>query len=189
MKKAEYMLGYVGEEFDGVISGVTSFGMFVELANGVEGLVHISSLTDDYYEYDEQGFRLVGNHTGKIYRLGDPLRIEVLRVNMEDRSIDFIRAGENEAIREYIRGQLERRGGKTPKADGSHARLQAEIRRDAREAAGAGSQERSRKTGRHGSHKGEGGRKKPYGKRGKGGVGGNKYAADPVKKKKKRRRR
>ncbi len=189
LKKAEYMLGYVGEEFDGVISGVTSFGMFVELANGVEGLVHISSLTDDYYEYDEQGFRLVGNHTGKIYRLGDPLRIEVLRVNMEDRSIDFIRAGENEAIREYIRGQLERRGGKTPKADGSHARLQAEIRRDAREAAGAGSQERSRKTGRHGSHKGEGGRKKPYGKRGKGGVGGNKYAADPVKKKKKRRRR
>ena len=191
LKKAEYMLGYVGEEFAGVISGVTSFGMFVELPNGVEGLVHISSLTDDYYEFDEQGYRLVGSHTGKVYRLGDAIKIEVLRVNMEDRSIDFILAGENEAMREFIRAQLDRRSGRTPHAKGSQTSLlQTYIRQDAEQAGGArkgtGQKSRSRH-GNHGSHKKDGGRKKPYEKRGKGGIGGNKYAAQSKKKKRHRR--
>ena len=185
------MLGYVGEEFAGVISGVTSFGMFVELPNGVEGLVHISSLTDDYYEFDEQGYRLVGSHTGKVYRLGDAIKIEVLRVNMEDRSIDFILAGENEAMREFIRAQLDRRSGRTPHAKGSQTSLlQTYIRQDAEQAGGArkgtGQKSRSRH-GNHGSHKKDGGRKKPYEKRGKGGIGGNKYAAQSKKKKRHRR--
>ena len=57
----EYMLPYVGQEFDGTISGVTSFGMFVQLENGIEGLVHISSLLDDYYRYDEEHFALSGS--------------------------------------------------------------------------------------------------------------------------------
>lgn len=106
LKKAEYMAGHIGEEFDGVISGVTAFGMFVELENGVEGLVHISSLVDDYYEFYEERYSLVGTHTGKAYRLGDKVRIEVLQVNISDVAIDFIMAGENAGVREHIRQQL-----------------------------------------------------------------------------------
>ena len=106
LKKCEYMADHIGEEFTGVISGVTSFGMFVELPNGVEGLVHISSLMDDYYDYYEEKYALVGNHTGHQYRLGDEVKIEVLQVNISDRAIDFIMAGENDGVREYIRAQL-----------------------------------------------------------------------------------
>lgn len=106
LKKAEYMAEHIGEEFDGVISGVTAFGMFVELANGVEGLVHISSLMDDYYEFYEDRYALVGTHTKNQYRLGDKVRIEVLQVNIAEVSIDFIMAGENAGVREHIRQQL-----------------------------------------------------------------------------------
>ena len=102
----EYMADHIGEEFDGVISGVTAFGMFVELENGVEGLVHISSLMNDYYEYYEERYALVGTHSGHTYRLGDKVRIEVLQVNISDVSIDFIMAGENAGVREHIRQQL-----------------------------------------------------------------------------------
>ncbi len=106
LKKCEYMAEHIGEEFDGVISGVTSFGMFVELENGVEGLVHISSLMDDYYDFYEERYALVGTHTKNQYRLGDKVRIEVLQVNIADVSIDFIMAGENAGVREHIRQQL-----------------------------------------------------------------------------------
>lgn len=106
LKKCEYMADHIGEEFDGTISGVTAFGMFVELENGVEGLVHISSLMDDYYDYYEERYALVGTHSGNVYRLGDKVRIEVLQVNISDVSIDFIMAGENNGLREHIRQQL-----------------------------------------------------------------------------------
>ncbi len=106
LKMAEYMLDHVGEEFEGTISGVTAFGIFVELPNGVEGLVHISSLTDDYYDFYEEQYCLIGKHSGKSYRLGDKVDVEVLQVNLEERSIDFIMAGENDAMREHIRSQL-----------------------------------------------------------------------------------
>ena len=106
LKKCEYMEAHIGEEFDGVISGVTSYGMFVELPNGVEGLVHISSLVDDYYDFYEERYALVGTHTKNQYRLGDKVRIEVLQVNIQDVSIDFIMAGENDGVREHIRQQL-----------------------------------------------------------------------------------
>lgn len=106
LKKCEYMADHIGEEYDGVISGVTAFGMFVELENGVEGLVHISSLMDDYYEFYEERYALVGTHTGHQYRLGDKVRIEVLQVNISDVSIDFIMAGENNGVREHIKQQL-----------------------------------------------------------------------------------
>lgn len=106
LKKCEYMADHIGEEYDGVISGVTAFGMFVELENGVEGLVHISSLMDDYYEFYEERYALVGTHTGHQYRLGDKVRIEVLQVNISDVSIDFIMAGENDGVREHIKQQL-----------------------------------------------------------------------------------
>lgn len=106
LKMCEYMAGHIGEEYDGIISGVTAFGMFVELPNGVEGLVHISSLMDDYYDFYEERYALVGNHSGRVYRLGDAVRIEVLNVNISDVSIDFIMAGENAGVREHIRQQL-----------------------------------------------------------------------------------
>ncbi len=79
--------------------------MFIELENGVEGLVHISSLMDDYYEFYEDRYALLGSHTRKVYRLGDPVRIEVLQVNIADRNIDFIMAGENDAVRDRIKLQ------------------------------------------------------------------------------------
>lgn len=106
LKKVEYMAGFVGKEFTGTISGVTSFGMFVELVNGVEGLVHISSLTDDYYDYRDDKYALVGHHAGKVYRLGDEVTIEVLQVNIPNRTVDFIMAGEDAATKEYLKEQI-----------------------------------------------------------------------------------
>nr|WP_307744459.1 RNB domain-containing ribonuclease [uncultured Phascolarctobacterium sp.] len=164
LKKAEYMAGHIGEEFDGVISGVTAFGMFIELENGVEGLVHISSLMDDYYEFYEDRYALLGSHTRKVYRLGDPVRIEVLQVNIADRNIDFIMAGENDAVRDRIKAQL--------LGQRSHASARSAIEKSG-----------GKKQGKSGS------RKKPLEKRGKGGVGGNKYVNHAKSKKKGRKKK
>ncbi|MCC0566133.1 ribonuclease R [Brevibacillus borstelensis] len=89
LKKAEYMLERVGEEFEGVISGVTSFGIFVELPNTIEGLVHVSFLTDDYYHYHEKAYALIGERTGKQFRIGDVVQVRVSNVNVDERAIDF----------------------------------------------------------------------------------------------------
>jgi ribonuclease R len=87
------MLDKVGEDFDGVISGVNSFGIFVELDGiYVSGLVHITALDYDYFHFDPVGHRLRGDRTGKVYRLGDPIRIRVAAVNIDDRKIDFVLA-------------------------------------------------------------------------------------------------
>ncbi|MCM3273816.1 ribonuclease R [Paenibacillus elgii] len=89
LKKSEFMLDKVGEEFDGIISSVTSFGMFVELENTVEGLIRLSDLTDDYYHFHDAQHALIGERTSKIYRLGDEVKVRVSRVNMEEHTIDF----------------------------------------------------------------------------------------------------
>ncbi|MBO8156836.1 MAG: ribonuclease R [Bacillaceae bacterium] len=89
LKKAEYMQSKIGEEFDGVISSVTNFGMFVELPNTVEGLVHVSYLTDDYYHFDERHYAMIGERTGNVYRIGDEVRVRVINVNIDERAIDF----------------------------------------------------------------------------------------------------
>ncbi|UMZ72664.1 ribonuclease R [Natranaerofaba carboxydovora] len=89
LKMAEYMERHIGDEFDGIISSVTSFGMFVELPNLVEGLVHVSSMTDDYYNYDENTHSLVGERTGKIFRVGDEIKIRVTNVVRSEQSVDF----------------------------------------------------------------------------------------------------
>lgn len=89
LKKAEYMLPKVGEEFEGIISSVTKFGLFVALPDTVEGLVHISNLTDDRYEFDEEKLILVGKNTSNIFSLGDPLNIKVTKVSVEERKIYF----------------------------------------------------------------------------------------------------
>jgi ribonuclease R len=90
LKKAEYMKQYVGETFEGVISSVTSFGFFVELDNTIEGLVRVESIEDDYYVYNERQYSLVGERTGKTYKLGDVVEVVVARVDIETRKIDFV---------------------------------------------------------------------------------------------------
>lgn len=89
LKKIEFMEDKIGEEFDGIISGITGFGMFIELENTVEGLVHIKNLRDDYYHYDEEKYHLIGERTKKIYRIGDEVRIKVTKVNRDKRELDF----------------------------------------------------------------------------------------------------
>ncbi len=94
--KCEYMQDHVGEELDGVIANVTGFGFFVRLTDlHIDGLVHISSLDNDYYQFDPIGQRLVGESSGLIYRLGDVVRVKVLAVNLDDRQIDFEIVGTN----------------------------------------------------------------------------------------------
>lgn len=89
LKKAEYMLDKIGEEYDGIISSVTNFGMFVELPNTIEGLVHVSYMTDDYYRFDERQLAMIGERTAKVFRIGDEISIRVSNVNKEERSVDF----------------------------------------------------------------------------------------------------
>jgi ribonuclease R len=89
LKQAEYMTEHIGEEYEGIISGVTSFGIFVELDNTIEGLIHVSFLNDDYYRYEEKYYCLIGERTGRILRIGDQVKIKVSGVNMEERKIDF----------------------------------------------------------------------------------------------------
>jgi ribonuclease R len=93
--KCEYMMDKVGEDFVGTISSVTSFGLFVELDDiYVEGLVHVTSLDNDYYHFDPAHHRLIGERTNKMYRLGDRIHITVASVNLDDRKIDFLLSGE-----------------------------------------------------------------------------------------------
>lgn len=93
MKKIEYMARSVGEEFEGIISGVTAFGVFVELDNGVEGLVHVSTMVNDYYAYVEERFAMVGERTGTVYRLGDSVEVILEKANVEERTLDFVLKG------------------------------------------------------------------------------------------------
>ncbi|MEK3718959.1 ribonuclease R [Paenibacillus sp. FSL H8-0034] len=89
LKKAEFMMDKVGEEFEGMISSVTSFGIFVELDNTVEGLIRLSDMHDDYYHYHEAQLALIGERTSKVYRLGDEVKVRVARVSTEEHTIDF----------------------------------------------------------------------------------------------------
>ena len=89
LKKAEYMRGRIGEEYVGVISGITGFGIYVELPNTVEGLVHVSTMDDDHYIYDEDSYLLVGEKTKKTYKLGQPVKIRVEAADKISRTIDF----------------------------------------------------------------------------------------------------
>ncbi len=88
--KCEYMLEHIGSEFAGVISAVTSFGLFVELDGvHVEGLIHVTNLAHDFYRFDVAAHCLIGERTGKRYRLGDAMKVSVQAVNLDDRKIDF----------------------------------------------------------------------------------------------------
>ena len=93
MKKVQYMEQFIGEEFEGVISGVTNWGFYVELPNTVEGLVHIHELRDDYYLFDELHYELIGEMTRRTYKLGQPIRVQVTGCDRFAKTIDFIPAG------------------------------------------------------------------------------------------------
>ena len=90
LKKVEYMQQYIGGVFTGVISGVTSWGFFVELDNTIEGMVPINSLLDDFYVFDEESYKLTGEHTGRIFTLGQKAEIVVRSADKMERTIDFI---------------------------------------------------------------------------------------------------
>ena len=92
LKKVEYMRSYIGEEFEGVISSVTGWGMYVELPNTIEGMVHVSNMEDDHYIYDEPTYSLVGEHTKKTYKLGQSVKVRVVHTDKMTKTIDFVLA-------------------------------------------------------------------------------------------------
>ncbi|MBZ8172191.1 ribonuclease R [Staphylococcus cohnii] len=89
LKKAEYMVQHIGEEYEGIISSVANFGMFIELPNTIEGMVHVSEMTDDYYHFDERQMAMIGERQAKVFRIGDPVTIKVVNVDVDERMIDF----------------------------------------------------------------------------------------------------
>ncbi len=116
-KKVKFMADKVGDEFEGYVTGVAAFGLFIELVEHfVEGLVHVSTMADDYYRFVETAHMLRGENTQKVYRLGDKVRVQVVRVNMEVRQIDLGLVEILERVREGERGP--RRSKARPKRDG-----------------------------------------------------------------------
>ena len=119
--KCEYMSDKIGDVFKGIINGVTNFGLFVELSDiFVEGLVHVSALSNDYYHFDEVHHRLTGERTGMVFALGEAVTVRVAKVNLDDRKIDF----------ELLAGGRRQRwskdgGGEKPAAPRSKARDEA----------------------------------------------------------------
>ena len=98
MKKAEYMKQFIGETFEGIISSITTWGMYVELPNTVEGMIKVTSLRDDYYYYDEEKYMMVGEHTKKAYKLGEKIEVVVVGVDKLTRTIDFELPTEEEEV-------------------------------------------------------------------------------------------
>lgn len=92
LKKAEYMESHIGETFVGVISSITKWGMYVELSNTIEGLVHVTNMYDDHYNYYEERYEMVGEHTNKVYKLGQTVKVRVLDVDKLQRTVDFVLA-------------------------------------------------------------------------------------------------
>ncbi len=100
LKKARFMAGHLGATFEGTVSDVRSFGVFVRLDTYfIEGLIHVSSLGDDYYVWVEERFLLTGEHTGRRFQVGQRLQVQVSNVDMEERRIDFVLARERDALR------------------------------------------------------------------------------------------
>lgn len=96
LKKAEYMSTRIGNVYEGIISSLTHFGMYVQLDNTIEGLVHFSNMIDDYYYFDEDKYYIIGEHTNKVYRLGDTVKIIVINTDLVKRTIDFMLVQEDE---------------------------------------------------------------------------------------------
>ncbi len=89
LKKTQYMVSKVGNEYEGIISSLTNFGIFVQLENTIEGLVHFNDMSDDYYHFDEENYVIIGERSKKTYSLGDPIKVQVTAANIKKRAIDF----------------------------------------------------------------------------------------------------
>jgi len=122
-KKVKFMADKVGDEFEGYITGVAAFGLFIELIEHfVEGMVHVSTMADDYYRFVEGAHVLVGENTHKKYRLGDKVAVQVIRVNMETRQVDLglveilerVRDGERGPRRSKAQPKFEKKGKRRP---------------------------------------------------------------------------
>lgn len=100
LKSAEYISNFIGEEFEGIITSVTNFGMFVELENGIEGLIHVSNMMRDRYVYDERSFSLKGEKTDEEFKLGEKINIVVLKTDIKEKTIDFILADDAYILKE-----------------------------------------------------------------------------------------
>jgi ribonuclease R len=139
-KKVRFMADKVGDEFNGYITGVTAFGLFIELVEHfVEGLVHISTMADDYYRFVERAHILRGENTGKVYRLGDRVAVQVVKVDMERRQVDL---GIVEIL-ERVRQSEENRGPRSARAPSTR-----KSKPDARRKQRPGKRERQTKKGR-----------------------------------------
>lgn len=151
LKKSEYMIQHVGEVFTGIISSVANFGMFVELENTIEGMVHISNLTDDYYNFDERNMAIIGERQAKVFRIGDKVEVKVINVNVDERMIDFQIVGM--PIAEKNRERLARE--KT---------IKAKKRGTAKEQDKPNKHKKGRANGKQGGNQGKQGKKdkKPY---------------------------
>jgi len=89
LKKSQYMADKIGEEFEGIVSSVTNFGLFIELPNTIEGLVHVSNMTDDFYRFDDRQMMMIGERSNRQFRIGDEIQVKVIGVKPEESSIDF----------------------------------------------------------------------------------------------------
>ncbi len=153
LKKAQYMENHIGEKFEGIVSGVTQWGMFVELANSCEGMIRAASMEDDFYVYDEQNLRLIGEKTKKEYTLGQKVMIRVVGADRLTKTIDFkiydpdALEDDNDFV-EYseARKVIEKRASKVRRltGDDAHSRFESESRID-NSRAGKGRTDKSRK--------------------------------------------
>jgi ribonuclease R len=117
-KKVRFMADKVGDEFQGYITGVTAFGLFIELIEHfVEGLVHVSTMADDYYRFIDRAHVLKGENTGKVYRLGDRVDVQVVKVDMERRQVDLALVEILARVRESERNRGPRRSGVVTKEE------------------------------------------------------------------------
>jgi ribonuclease R len=117
-KKVRFMADKVGDEFDGYITGVSAFGLYIELVEHfVEGMVHISTMADDYYRFVEKAHVLKGENTGKVYRLGDRVAVQVVNVDMERRQVDLGLVAILESVRESESNRGPRRSKAAPRRE------------------------------------------------------------------------
>ena len=130
-KKVRFMADKVGDEFHGYVTGVSAFGLYIELVEHfVEGMVHVSTMADDYYRFEERAHLLRGEKTGRIFRLGDRVDVQVIRVDLERRQIDLGLSAILEAVRTSERNRGPRRSKVQPKRE---ARPTRDARRGPRE--------------------------------------------------------
>jgi ribonuclease R len=117
-KKVRFMADKVGDEFEGYVTGVTAFGLYIELVEHfVEGLVHVSTMADDYYRFVERAHMLRGENKGKLYRLGDKVKVQVVKVDMERRQVDLGLVEILDAVRESEENRGPRRSKAIPRQE------------------------------------------------------------------------